>query len=167
MAQEQVFHLFGGDLLPAAVDLIFFAPLHGDIALLVNGDQIPRAVKAVRIKGAGVVFRALVVATEGVGPAGHQTPHLAARQRIAVLIGYPHFVIRAHRAALGIHDAFRGIIQRGVVHQPFGHAEHLLELAAHLCRNTGSQGGGESRSAHLQQLQRGQLGITNPFRDSL
>jgi hypothetical protein len=83
MAQQQVFDLFGGDLLAAAVDLIFFAPLHGDVALLVDRNQIAGAVKAVGIKGAGVMLRAVEVAAEGVRPAGHQAPHFAARQRVA------------------------------------------------------------------------------------
>lgn len=56
VAQQQVFDLFGGDLLATAVDLIFLAPLHGDVTLLVDGDQIARAVETVGIKGAGVVF---------------------------------------------------------------------------------------------------------------
>ena len=126
MAQQQVFDLFGGNLFATAVDLIFLAPLHGDVALLIDGDQIAGAVETVGIKGAGVVFRAVEIAAEGVRPAGHQTPCFATWQRVAVLVRHPHFVIRAHRTALGVDDAIRGIIESGVIHQPFRHAEHLL-----------------------------------------
>jgi len=38
VAQKQVFDLFGGNLLAPAVDLIFFAPLNGDVTLFINGD---------------------------------------------------------------------------------------------------------------------------------
>ena len=153
MAQQQVFDLFGGNLFATAVDLIFLAPLHGDVALLVNGDQIPGAVKAVGVEGAGVVFRAVEIAAEGVRAARHQASDLPTRQRIAVLVRHPHFVVRAHRAALGVDDAFRGVVERGVVHQPFRHAEHLLQLAANFRRNARRERGGKARAAHLQQLQ--------------
>ena len=151
MAQQQVFNLFGGDLLAAAVDLILLAPLHGDVALLVDGDQIARAVKAVGVKGAGVVFRAVEIAAEGVRPARHQTPDLTARQRVAVFVRHPHFVVRAHRAPLGVDDALRQVVERGVVHQPFRHAEHLLKLAADFRRNARRERGGEACATHLQQ----------------
>jgi hypothetical protein len=88
MAQQQVFDLFRGDLLAAAVDLIFFPPLHGDIAVFVDRNQIAGAVKTVGIKGAGVMLRAVVVAAEGVWPASSGA-HFAARQRVAVGIRHP------------------------------------------------------------------------------
>ena len=72
------------------------------------------------------MLRAIEVAAEGVRPARHQAAHLAARERIAVGIRHPHFVIRAHRAALGIVDALKAVIEAGIVHQPLRHAEHLL-----------------------------------------
>ena len=53
MAQQQVFNLFSSDLLPAAVDLILFASLNGDVAIRVDSDQIAGTVKAVGVKGAG------------------------------------------------------------------------------------------------------------------
>ena len=157
MAQQQVFDLFRGDLLSAAVDLIFLAPLHGDVTLLVDGDQIAGAVKTLCVEGAGVVFRAVKIAAEGVRPARHQTPDFPARQRIAVFICHPHFVVRTHRAALGIDDAFRRVVERGVVHQPFRHAKYLLKLTADFRRNARGKRGGKARTAHLQELERFKL----------
>jgi hypothetical protein len=55
VAQQQVFDLFGSDLLAATVNLIFLAPLHGDVTLWINRDQIAGTVKTVGIKGAGIV----------------------------------------------------------------------------------------------------------------
>ena len=76
MAQQQVFNFLRRDLLAAAVDLIFFTPLHGDIAVLVDRNKIAGAVKTVGIKRFGVMLRTFVVAAEGVWTPGHQTPHL-------------------------------------------------------------------------------------------
>jgi hypothetical protein len=45
MAQQQVFDLFSGDLLAAAVDLIFFPALDGDIPVFIDRNQIAGAVK--------------------------------------------------------------------------------------------------------------------------
>ncbi|MNC05238.1 hypothetical protein D3C75_527070 [compost metagenome] len=84
-----------------------------------------------------------------------------------MFIGHPDFIVRTHRAALGVGDTLRGIIQCGVVHQPFSHAKYLLELTADLRRNTRCQGRGQPRPAHLQQLQRRQLGVTRSFVDGL
>ncbi len=153
VAQQQVFDLFGGDLLATTVDLIFLAPLHGDVPLLVDGDQIAGTVKAVGVEGAGIVFRAVEIAAEGVRAARHQTSDLPARQRVAVLVRDPHLIIRAHRAALGVNDAFRRVVERGVVHQPFRHAKHLLQLAADFRRNTRRKRGGETCTAHLEQFE--------------
>ncbi len=55
MAQQQVFDLFSGDLLAAAVDLIFFPALDGDIPIFVDRNQIAGAIKPLGVKG----FRAL------------------------------------------------------------------------------------------------------------
>ncbi|MCP0833564.1 hypothetical protein KU710_22770, partial [Salmonella enterica subsp. enterica serovar Give] len=41
----QIFYLFGGYLLAAPIDLIFFTPVNDDVAVLINGDQIAGAVK--------------------------------------------------------------------------------------------------------------------------
>ena len=140
MTQQQVFDLFRRDLLAAAVDLIFFPPLHGDVALFIDRNQIARTVEAVGIKGFGIMLRALVVPAEGVRPAGHQAPDFAARQRITIGIGHPHFVIRAHRAALGVDDALGAVVEAGIVHQPLRHAEDLLQLAANFRRNARGEG---------------------------
>lgn len=57
MAQQQVFNLFSGDLLPAAIDLILFTPLNGDVTIRIDSDQIAGTVKAVGVKGAGIMLR--------------------------------------------------------------------------------------------------------------
>ena len=81
------------------------------------------------------MLRTVVIAAEGIRTAGHQTANFAARQRVAVGIRHPHFVVRTHRATLGIDDPLRAIVEAGVIHQPFRHAEHLLQLAADFRRN--------------------------------
>ena len=86
------------------------------------------------------MLRTVVIAAEGIRAAGHQTAHFAARQRVAVGIRHPHFIVRAHRTALGIDDPLRAIVKAGVIHQPLRHAEHLLQLAADFRRNARGEG---------------------------
>ncbi len=167
MAEQQVLDLFRGDLLAPAVDLIFLAPLNGDVALFINGYQIAGAVKAVLIKGAGIVFRAVVIAAEGIRAARHQPSCLTARQRVAIFIGHPDFIVRAHRAALGGEDALVRVVQASVIHQSFGHAEHLLKLAADLRRNARGERVGKPCTADLQQFQRCQLAVVAPLLNGL
>ena len=77
MAQQQVFNLFSSDLLPAAVDLILFASLNGDVAIRIDSDQIAGTVKAVGVKGAGIMLRAFEITTEGVRTTCHQASGLS------------------------------------------------------------------------------------------
>ena len=105
------------------------------------------------------MFRAVEIAAEGVRAARHQASDFPARQRVAVLVRHPHFVVRAHRAALGIDDALRRIVEGGVVHQPFRHAKHLLKLAANFRRNARRKRGGETCAAYLEQFEGFQLGV--------
>ena len=149
MAQQQVFDLFGSDLLAATVDLIFLAPLHGDVTLWINRDQIAGTVKTVGIKGTGIVLRAFVITAEGVRPARHQASNFPLRQWISFGIGNPHFIVRAHWVTLGMDNFLRAIIKTGVVHQPFRHAKHLLQLAANLSGNTRRKRGRKTCAADL------------------
>ncbi|MNN36661.1 hypothetical protein D3C81_1505640 [compost metagenome] len=139
------------------------SPFNFHIAIFGQADQIAGTVETVLIKGGGVVLRTLVITAEGIGATGHQTPGFPHRQRVAVLIGHPQLVIRRHRAALSGQNMLIVIVQTGVVHQAFRHAEHLLQLAADLGRNTCRQGFAQLGAAHLQQLKAGQLLATAPL----
>ena len=167
MAQQQVFDLFRRDLLSAAVDLIFFPSLHGDIAVFIDRDQIARTVEPVGIKGFGIMLRTLVIAAEGVRTTGHQPSDFAPRQRIALRIGHPHFIVRTHWATLSIDNALGAIVEAGIVHQPLRHAEDLLKLTADFRRNTRRERRGQARPANLQQPQRLQAGIAAGILDLL
>ncbi len=157
MCHQQVLHFLGGDLFTTAVDLVLDPADHFQVAVLALPDQITGAVEAFCIEGVRVVFRALEVTANGVGPSGHEGTDLPGGQQIALAIDHPHLVIGAHGQALGQIGVFVVIVQARVIDQPLGHAEHLLQTTAKRLRHAAGDGFRQPGATDLQQPQRSQF----------
>ena len=108
-------------------------------------------------EGAGVLLGRLVVAARGVGAAGEQRARLAVGDVLVELVDEAHLVVRAHRAALRGADDVLGVVEAGVVEQPLGHPEDLLQRAAEYGPDLAGQLVGQARAADLQDAQRRDL----------
>jgi hypothetical protein len=76
------------------------------------------------------------------------------RDRRVVRPDDTHLVCLAHRPALRLDDDVLGIVETGVVEEPLGHAEHLLQRAPQLRPDPAGDLGREPGSADLQHPQR-------------
>ncbi len=114
----------------AAVDLIFVAPHHDQVARGRTFHDIARTVKTVGIKGTHIMGRAVKVAAEGVRATSKQCSRNPVRHFITLFINNFDFIIFANWTTLGIEHMPAVIIKPGVIHQALSHAKYLLQLAA-------------------------------------
>src|SRR5690606_32872915 len=101
VGEQVVLHLFGGDLLPAPVDLVFRSPLDDQVALGGHAHDVTGAVEAVRGERFGVVLFGFVVAADRVRPAGQQVAGLPRGNGVVVVVDDEDLVVRRDGAPLG------------------------------------------------------------------
>src|SRR5690606_23915217 len=140
-----------------AVDMIVGPPLHRQIAFGRTPDDVAGAVEAVLGEGTGVGRRIVVVGANRIGAARQQVARLALRYGIALVVHDQHLVVGADGPALRVDDDVVRIVEARVVDQPFGHAEHLLQLHAQHGLDPSRDFGRQLGAADLYDFQAGDI----------
>ena len=92
------------------------------------------------------------------GPRVSSEPGSPSGTSLVELVDEADLVVGAHRPALGGADDVFGVVEAGVVEQPLGHPEDLLQRAAEHRADPAGELVGQPGSADLQHPQRGEVG---------
>ncbi len=154
MEEDQVFNLLGGNFLAAAINLVLHAAHDAQIAFRRALDHVARIIKAFTVEDLRIMFGVAIIAAERVRPARGQHSWLAFGHGFAILIDDPDFIVRADRTALGGEDDLVRVVKAGIVDQPLGHAEDLLQLAAQNLWHLPGKRLRKACATHLHEFQR-------------
>src|ERR1700681_1524104 len=99
MREDKILDFLSANFLSTAVNKVLFPPFYHVVPGWVLPHQVPRPVKTIGGKSAGVVLRHAEVATQRVGAPATQLANGTERYLRIVLIHDSHFVIRRHRPA--------------------------------------------------------------------
>ncbi len=100
MRENQVLHLLGVDLFPAAVDKVFFSSLNHQVAARMQADNVPGAIESIGSEGELVMLLCPVVPANGVRTTREEFPDFSYRGLMSAIVYDPDFVTRRDGAAL-------------------------------------------------------------------